>query len=279
MTRSSQFFKEHRALITGASSGIGKEYAKQLAAMGCDLVLVARRLDRLKNLAEEIQTRYQVKIQCIQLDLALPHASLDLFKQVTQGGNQITVLVNNAGLGKYGAFLDFPLEDHQSTIQVNLVAPTELSYLFAKHMKLHGRPSFLVQVASISAFQPVSNFSVYSATKGYLRYFSETLRFELRKTNIHVFCLCPGGTYTEFFEHSGQKITSSGHRTMMSAEEVVASALNAMIRKVDVFTPGLLNKLACFFPRFLPRRLALFLAYKTMSMAVEAPKPSIEKLS
>jgi short-subunit dehydrogenase len=278
MTLRSEDFRKHRAVITGASSGIGKEYARQLASKGCDLVIAARRMDRLEALAQEIRKSFAVSVNCVQVDLAQPGATKALFEQATQDGQEVTILINNAGLGKYGNFLSFPVSDHLDTLQVNAVSPTELSYLFSHHMISHRRPSYLVQVASIAAFQPVSNFSVYSGTKGYLMYFSETLRFELRKSNIHVFCVCPGGTYTEFFEHSGQKITSSGHSTMMKVEDVVDSALKAMVKKKEIFVPGFLNKLDCFFPRLLPRGLSLFLAFKTMSCAVESQKPTLEKL-
>ena len=136
-------------------------------------------------------------------------------------------------------------------------------------MLLHKKKSYITQVASIAAFQPVGNFSAYSATKGFMRYFSETLAFELKKTNVSVTCICPGGTYTEFFEHSGQKITPSGHATMMTSEEVARLAIKAMLMEKTVFVPGILNKVACFFPRILPRGLGLSLAFKAMNRAVE----------
>ncbi len=258
-----------RAVITGASSGIGKEYARQLAALGSDLVLAARRLDRLEELAKELKEKYRIQVQCIQIDLSVIGAAKELFEKATANSQKVNLLINNAGVGKYGLFMDFPLEDHQATLTVNTVAPTEITYLFVSHMLAHGLKSYITQVASIAAFQPVGNFSVYSGTKGYLRYFSETLAFELKNTSIQVMCLCPGGTYTEFFEHSGQKITSSGHATMMSAERVVRLSLQAMFKGKTVFVPGILNKLACFFPRLLPRNLGLFLAFKTMNRAVE----------
>ena len=259
----------HRAVVTGASSGIGREYAVQMAEMGCDLVIVARRLDKLKELARELEQKYHISVDCIQLDLSQQGAAQSLFEQATQGSQVVTILINNAGLGKYGQFMEFSYEDHRATLQVNAVAPTEVTYLFVKHMLEHGKKSFITQVASIAAFQPVSNFTVYSGTKGYLRYFSETLAFELRKTNVHMMCLCPGGTYTEFFSQSGQKITPSGHATMMKAEDVARLGLKAMFRGKTVYTPGVLNKLACFLPRFLPRNLGLYLAFKAMNRAVE----------
>jgi short-subunit dehydrogenase len=263
-----------KALVTGASSGIGKEYARQLAAAKVDLILAARRLDRLEALAKELRSSYGVSVTCIQSDLSLPEAARILFEQASQvPGPPVTVLINNAGLGSYGDFMDFPVEVHRAVIQVNALAPTELTHYFVKSMLKTGLKSYVAQVASIAAFQPTGNFSVYSATKGYLRYFSETLAFELRNTPVHIFCVCPGGTYTEFFEHSGQKITTSGHRTMMSAEKVVEESLKAMLQGQYTYVPGALNKVACFLPRLLPRRLTLHLAHLAMSRAVEKLLP------
>jgi short-subunit dehydrogenase len=259
----------HKAVVTGASSGIGKDYARQLAEMGCDLVIAARRLDRLELLATELRAKNKIQVQCIQIDLAGVGAAESLFNQSTADSKPVTLLINNAGVGQYGSFLDFPLATHQATMRVNAVLPTETTYLFVQHMLAHGKKSYITQVASIAAFQPVSNFTVYSGTKGYLRYFSETLAFELRKTNVSVTCVCPGGTLTEFFEQSGQKIKPAGMATMMTSESVVRSCLAAMFRGKVVFIPGILNKLACFLPRLLPRNLGIFLAVKIMGRAVD----------
>lgn len=259
----------HRAVVTGASSGIGQDYARQLAEMGCDLVIVARRIDRLRKVAEEIQKKYPVQVECIELDLLQPNAAQELFERATAKHAVVTLLISNAGIGNYGGFTEFTLKDHLATLQINSVVPTELTYRFLNHMLAHGKPSYITHVASIAAFQPTGYFTVYSGAKGYLRYFSETLAFELKKTNVGITCVCPGGTYTEFFEHSGQKITRSGHMTMMSSQEVVRGALNAMLSRKTVYVPGILNKLACFFPRLLPRRLSLYLAFFAMNRAVE----------
>lgn len=269
----------HLAVVTGASSGIGKEFARQLAAMGSDLVIVARRLDRLKTLASELTEKYGVQVECLESDLTQPGAPKKLFDEATSSGRKVTILVNNAGVGKFGNFTEFSLSEHLSTLQINSVVPTELSYLFVKHMLEHGKKSYLSQVASIAAFQPTGFFTVYSGSKGYLRVFSETLAYELRDTNIDVTCTCPGGTYTEFFEHSGQEITPSGRLTMMSSEAVVRKSIQAMLRGQRVFVPGLLNKIACFVPRFVPRGLSLELAFRAMNRAVKRVPAKGEKTS
>ncbi len=264
-----KFLQGHRAVVTGASSGIGQEYARQLAAMGCDLVIVARRLDRLEQLALELQSRHSVKVDCLELDLLQPSAAKKLFDFSVTNGGQVTLLVSNAGIGKYGSFTDFSLEEHLSTLRLNSVIPTELTYRYVEHMLAHGKKSYVTHVASISAFQPTGYFTVYSGTKGYLRYFLETLRFELKKTNISVSCTCPGGTYTEFLQQSGQKLTSAGHLFMMTSEKVVRKSLHAMLGGKTVYVPGFMNKLVCFLPRILPRRLGLYLAFQSMNRAVQ----------
>lgn len=259
----------HCAVVTGASSGIGQEYAKQLAAMGSDLIIVARRVDRLNRIANELEDQFAVKVEAVESDLLQPTSAKEIFDKATLNNREVTILISNAGIGKYGSFLDFPVRDHLSTVRVNSVAPTELTYYFLQHMLEHGRQSYIHHVASIAAFQPTGYFTVYSGTKGYIRYFTETLAYELQRTNVSVTCTCPGGTYTEFMLNSGQKITPSGRRFMMTSQQVVQSSLRAMLRNQPVFVPGIINKLACFFPRLLPRGLALHLAFKTMNRTVE----------
>jgi len=266
-------FKGHRALITGASSGIGAAFAKQLAASGANLILVARRRDRLEALASQLRTQYSIEVSLITADLNQPHASQLVFAQATAEGGEVTLLINNAGVGRYGSFMDFPLEDHLSTLQINSTAPTEMTYLFVQHMLKHGKPSYIAQVASIAAFNPSAQFSVYCGSKGYLLYFTEALAFELKNTQIKLTCICPGGTYTEFFEQSGQKITAKGHKTMMTAEEVVRLSLRAMLQGKVIFIPGLINKLACFLRPFFPRKFAMRVAHGAMNQAVEQVAP------
>jgi short-subunit dehydrogenase len=264
----------HRAVVTGASSGIGQDYARQLAAMGCHLVIVARRVDRLNQLAEELKTKHQVQVDCIELDLGAPQAAQALFEKATAQQKEVTILVNNAGIGKYGNFTDFSIEDHLTTIQINASVPTELTYYFVKHMLSHGKKSYIAHVSSMAAYQPTGYFTVYSGSKVYLRYFSETLAFELKGSNINMTCVCPGGTLTEFFQHSGQKITRSGSLAMMTSQDVVRGSIQAMLKGKPIYIPGIINKIACFIPRLLPQQLNLYLAFKTMNRAVQKATPN-----
>lgn len=264
--------KGHRALITGASSGIGEQFARQFAALGADLVIAARRVDRLQTLASELQDRYGVHVEAIQSDLTLPGAATTLFKAATQAGRPVTILVNNAGIGKWNEFWEPPMVDHLNTMQVNMVAPTELAHLCVRHMLDHRQPAYILNVSSIATFQPVEGFAVYAGTKAYLTYFSEVLDSELKGTKIRVCCLCPGGTLTEFLDHAGQKLTERGNFGMMTAERAVQIAIRGMLAGRRLVVPGALNKIAAFFPRLIPRRWALAIATQTMNQAVTRVK-------
>ena len=209
--------KGHVAVITGASSGIGEQYARQLAARGVDLVIAARRLDRLEKLAKELSSAHDVNVQAIEADLAKTGIAQSLFKAATQSSRQVTILVNNAGIGPFGRFVKGPLERHLETLTLNMHALTELSHRFCGHMLEHGKKSFITNIGSIASYQGASNFAVYAATKSYVRIFSEILGRELRETGISVTCVCPGGTYTEFMEANGQVLSDSSHSMMMTA--------------------------------------------------------------
>ncbi len=266
--------KGTRAVVTGASSGIGQEYARQLAQKGVHLVIAARRLDRLQALAQELKKAYAISVECVAIDLSTPQSARLLFEKATENQKIVQMLVNNAGIGKYGPFMNYPYSNHQDTLQVNVVTPSELTYLFVRHMLQHQQESFLVQVASMIAIQPLANYAVYGGTKSYLLHFSEALAFELKKTNIHVLCLCPGGTQTEFFHYSEQTMTRHGKTLMMSAETVVQKALKAMIAKKTLYIPGFLNQLGSSLSRLIPRRFALPLAVRVYHQAVELPQES-----
>ncbi|MBI3557994.1 MAG: SDR family NAD(P)-dependent oxidoreductase [Deltaproteobacteria bacterium] len=259
-----QDLKGHRAVITGASSGLGEEYSRQLAARGVDLVIAARRVDRLQKLAAELIAKYAVKIEVLQLDLVGPGAAVQLFQAATAQSRKVTMLINNAGIGPFARFLDEKPEKHLNTMQLNTVALTELCHHFATHMVGHGSRSYITNVGSIASFQGVPNFAVYSATKFYVRVLSEILARELKRTKVSVTCLCPGGTHTEFSDANGQVLKEAATSMMMSASVVVALGIRGMLAGRTIVVPGFLNKLACFFPRLVPNGLALTLAQVAM---------------
>ena len=255
------------ALVTGASSGIGADFARQLAARGMNVVVVARRLERLNQLKEEIESKYDVEVQPLTADLSVPEAACGMFAKATED-KALQVFINNAGIGKFGAFMDFQLDDYLKTIELNITALTRLTYRFVDHALEHGAPAYLGNVASIAAYQTVPRFGVYSGTKKYVRDLTETLAFEYRKTNVSLTCISPGGTWTEFMDNSGQIVNKSAHPTMMSSKDVAKIGLNAMFNRKPAVITGILNKLACLFPRFLPSSWVLAIGHVVFSASV-----------
>jgi short-subunit dehydrogenase len=279
-----QFPPGSRALITGASSGIGEKMAHLLAGCGLDLILVARRRDRLQALANEIQDfefhsdapgqRRKIEIQIISSDLAKPDGVSELMAQLNPE-KPVHVLINNAGNGQYGPFLDTPLRSHLDTIQLNLASLTELTYRIAHQMVKTGKPSWICNVGSIASYLQTPNFVSYSAGKHYVRVFSESLREELRGTQIQVSCLCPGGTLTEFSEKNGQKLTRTAESALMTAEEVAIQGLRGLLRGQAIIIPGRLNQFFCLLPRLLPGSWVARIVGATVRQTIQTqpPKP------
>lgn len=252
------------AVVTGASSGIGAECARQLAARGYNVVLSARRLDRLEALAAELRGGHHVEIECAALDLTLAAAPEELFDRATRHGRVVSVLINNAGVGLYGPFADQPWDRLDALLRLDVVAPTELAWRFVRHMRGHGEPGWLLNVASIGAYQPVPMFAVYAAGKSYFRDFSEALAFELHGSAVSVTCLSPGGTWTEFSDTAGQTLPAMARLTMLSAAEVARQGLQAMFAGRRSVVTGWANKFTCLLADLLPRRLTTWAAAQAM---------------
>jgi short-subunit dehydrogenase len=247
-----------RALVTGASSGIGGAYARALRARGERLLLVARRADRLSELAHELGgDEWAVGLP---LDLATPDAANRLKEQVDERGFAVDLLVNNAGLGHTAPFEQQSLEVLRAMIDVNMRAVVELTHVFLPGMRDRGRGR-IVNVASNAAFQPVPFLTVYAATKAFVLSFTEGLAEELRGSGIRLQGLCPGLTATEFLEvagtHRGLKVTRT---PMLTAEAVVEASLRGLERGRLRVIAGWTNRLGVFAQRFvpaaLPRRVA-----------------------
>lgn len=216
------------ALITGASSGIGAEFARALAARGADLVLVARRQDRLDSLAAELGTGYGTSCTVIALDLAAPDAAARLFADVESRGIRVSTLVNNAGFGTHGTFAELDPDRIANEIQLNVTALVELTRAFLPGMLADGRGA-LVNVASTAAFQPIPRMAVYAATKAFVLSFTEAIAWESRGSGLKVLALSPGPTATEF-----RDVADSGdavYGRSQTPEQVVATALGALDRR------------------------------------------------
>lgn len=236
-------------LVTGASAGLGAEFARQCAARGDELLLVARRKDRLEALAEEIGGKAHI----VAADLALPDAPERLLEEVAVLGLHVETLVNNAGFGLAGIFAQLPLDRQSEMIDLNIRSLTRLAHVVLPGMIERGRGGIL-NIASTGAFQPGPGFAVYFATKAYVLSFSEALHQELKGSGVHVSALCPGPTRTEFGAVAG--VTSKGFdRFAADAPGVVAIGLAGLAANRAVIIPGLANKLSAQSSRVIPRAL------------------------
>jgi short-subunit dehydrogenase len=257
--------KDKWALVTGASSGLGAEFARQLAAMGAHVVLVARREDRLKELAGELERARGVRTLVVPADLGEEAARQELRDRVRAQGIEVEALVNNAGFGLYGEFLSHPWERERQMLELDVVALVHLTHLFARDMVERGS-GYVLQVSSIGAFQPTPTYASYSAAKAFVLSFGEALAHELRKTGVRVSVVCPGVAATEFLRVSGQKPTLYQRAFMMQSDQVVRSALRAMLRGKPSRVPGFGNAFAAWSMRFVPRRLQAGLAHTSMNV-------------
>ena len=204
------------ALVTGASSGIGEAIARELTGMGADVILVARREDRLQRLADELRSGPGVEVHVMPSDLARPTAAADLIGQIADADLAVDILINNAGFGHHQDFLASDWQRQLDMMQVNMVSLTHLTHLLTPAMVERGW-GHVMNVASIGAYLPVPGFALYSATKAYVRNFTEGLDAELSGTGVHAIAICPGGTKTEFMEVAGESMSRIGELASMSA--------------------------------------------------------------
>ncbi len=243
------------ALITGASSGIGLELAKQFARHQHDLVLVARSEDKLRQLARDLRDQHGVAVTVIAKDLSEPDAPDALYREVKDQGVTVGILVNNAGFASYGPFVDTDLGTELREIQLNVTTLTHLSKLYARDMAERGRGAIL-NVASTAAFFSGPLMAVYYATKNYVLAFSEALANELADRGVTVTALCPGPTESDFQSRADMEDSKLMQNGMMSAAAVAEAGYRGLMAKQTVVVPGLQNKLQVNAPRFLPRTLA-----------------------
>ena len=230
------------AVVTGASSGIGADFARILAARGYDCVLTARRKDRLETLAAELEKDHGVSAIVIASDLGVAGSAAALHDAVGALGRPVTFLVNNAGFGLYGELVKHDAARLGQMMQLNMISLTELTHLFARDMVAQGEGRIL-QVASVGAFQPSPYYAVYSATKAFVRDFSQALSWELRGTGVTVTTICPGLTKTEFHEVAEHIKPGYMNAVMMSARDVAEIGIRAAERGRATVTPGIVNKL------------------------------------
>ncbi|MFZ5723445.1 MAG: SDR family NAD(P)-dependent oxidoreductase [Pseudomonadota bacterium] len=257
-------FSGKTALITGASSGIGEQIAKQLAQAGAHLILVARRTDRLEALADELASRHGIRAEALACDLGRPQAAAELYARTEGAGRRVDILVNNAGFAQEGNFLDLPLETHLAVNQLNMTAVTELAWHFGRAMRARGE-GWILNTASVGAFAPVPKLAIYTSGKAYVLSLGEALSEELRPHGVTVTSLCPGGTWTEFMSVAGQTIDGIKKLGMMSAEDVARAGLKGLARGERVVVPGLMYKASMPLLRLLPSMLKVKLTDKVMN--------------
>ncbi|MFI7413946.1 SDR family NAD(P)-dependent oxidoreductase [Streptomyces sp. NPDC049627] len=216
-------------LITGASAGIGAEFARRLARRGSHLVLVARREERLHALAAELEAQHGITATVAACDLSQPEAAGHLADELRGRGLRLTGLVNNAGFGTFGRFEGEDPERIRTEIAVDVLAMVELTRTFIEELQASGR-GVLINVASMAAYTPVPNMAVYGAAKAFVLSFTEALWQENRRNGLRVLALSPGAAQTEFFDIAGQE-AASGAQRLQTPQEVVATALNTLDRR------------------------------------------------
>jgi hypothetical protein len=228
-------------LITGASSGFGEEFARQYAEQGHSLVLVARRLDRLQALAEILRRQYRIDVVVEQVDLSDIAAVTQLHRRLREQGIAIDILINNAGHGLQGPFVDSQLDAALAMVQLDVASLTAVTHVFAKDMRARGRGKILL-VASLLAYQGVQNFAVYAAAKAYVLRLGEALHRELKRDGVTVTVLCPGMSDTGFATAAQQEITPVLKRLMMQPAPVVRAGIRALQAGRTSVVPGWANK-------------------------------------
>jgi len=250
------------ALITGASAGLGIEFATQFAARGADLVLVARREDRLRELAENLESAHSVRVTVLPLDLGRPDSAGELTRALEERGLNIHTLINNAGFGMKGPFVESDPDRVAAMVQLNVNALVALTRRLLPQL-VRGDGA-LVNIASNGAYQPCPNMAAYGATKAFVLSFTEALAYETREAPLTVLAVSPGATRTEFFDVLGQR----GYRgaSYQTAQQVVSRTLHELDRSntPPSFVSGRMNAVAAKLAGIVPRRLALAMAGRAL---------------
>ncbi|MCS7482502.1 SDR family NAD(P)-dependent oxidoreductase [Umezawaea endophytica] len=248
-------YRAQTTLITGASAGIGEQFSRRLAALGSDLVLVARREDRLERLAEELRAAHGVRVHVVAIDLAQANAGAALAENLARAGVRVTSVINNAGFGTYGLFHEEDPQRLRQEIALDVMAVVDISRAFITQLRAAGH-GFLLNVASMAAYQPNPRMAVYGAAKAFVLNFTEALWEESRGSGLRVMAFSPGATRTEFFDVVGTE-DAAGGTTLRSPVEVVENALAALGRKrtPPSMASGRMNRVvAAVMHRVLPRR-------------------------
>jgi short-subunit dehydrogenase len=251
------------ALVTGASSGLGVEFASLLAARKANLILAARQTEPMERLAEQLRHTTGVSVVVEGIDLSASGAAQDLKSRLDARGIAVDVLVNNAGYGLYGDFLDQPVHKTLDMLQVNLIAVTELAHVFAAEM-IKRRSGYILLIASLLGYQGVPGYAAYAGSKGYVLLFGEALHAELKPYGIGVTVLSPGTTTTAFGRVAGERNSPTLRALRMTPAPVARTGIRAMLDRRSSVVPGILNKVAAFSSRFTPRQVQTSIMQRVM---------------
>lgn len=252
------------ALVTGASKGIGKAIAHDLAGRGWPVMLVARSEALLQKLKSEIESQYKVPVQVYATDLAHPDVPAQIAEYCRQQGIGIQILVNNAGFGVWESFEKASLAEQESMNALNVSAVVRMCHVFLPLLRQNAE-AWIMNVSSLGAYQPLPNMALYGAGKAYVRSFSYALRRELQGSPVSVTCLSPGGVISEFADRAGSnQVVERNKNVTMSAEKCARISLNAMFRRRAETIPGWYNGLGALLTRFLPTTMTAKMAGNIM---------------
>ncbi|MEA5428216.1 SDR family NAD(P)-dependent oxidoreductase [Arcicella lustrica] len=244
------------ALITGASKGIGKEIAIELAKQKYNLLLVARSEGLLREVAIELQEKYGVKVDYLAVDLATVDVARQVFDWVAKNQYEVSVLVNNAGYGSVGNFDTYSIEQNRDMMNLNMATLTEMCHVFLPMLKRQSK-AYIMNIASSTAYQALPKMAVYAATKIYVLNFSRALKHELKDTSVSVTCISPGATDTGFNDRAAvpAKARKAAEKVAMTPEVVAKISVKAMFDKKTEVIPGIVNKLGAFLAWLAPKSI------------------------
>ncbi|MBE7440538.1 MAG: SDR family oxidoreductase [Spirochaetales bacterium] len=246
------------AIITGASSGIGLDIARSLGKRQFDLIVAARREDRLLRLKQELESAHKIQVHVLPCDLSLPQAAQELYRKASTLG-RVTALVNNAGFGIKGPFVNHEPSQLRNMLAVNVTSLTDLTRLFLPDM-VANKHGYIMQIASIGAFQPSPEYAVYSATKSYVLSFSYALNRELSGSGVSVTTICPGITETEFHTVARHQKSAFLNLMNMKSDAVAEASVRAMLSRKAILIPGFLNRVNSLLMESMPRWLSTAIA-------------------
>jgi short-subunit dehydrogenase len=242
------------ALVTGASKGIGKAIAIELAKRKINVLLVARSYLELQQTAEEISNTYHVSTDFLASDLSLANAATTVYNWTKEKQYAVSILVNNAGYGLSGPFEHYSIEEYTNMMQVNMLTTVQLCRIFLPELKQQPQ-SYILNIASSAAYQAVPLLSLYAASKAFVLNFSRGIAYELKDSRVSVTCVCPGPTDTGFNQRAqvGKKALNAAKKLNAQPQSVAATAINAMFHKKRERITGFINKLGAFFAWLLPK--------------------------